>query len=108
MIGEALVSCGFPFLFMQVPYYRQILPIFNMFKNKNDNLLDKIDYGQRKRLTLGDLIQETLELFEQTGGEVLPDFVSHFLGRLHKHKVYDPDLRVLPAELSRHFNRIAP
>jgi hypothetical protein len=31
---------------------------------------DKIDYSQRKKLTLGDLIQETLELFEQTGGEV--------------------------------------
>ena len=44
MIGEALV-----------PYYRQILPVFNMFKNKrckcednSVNLGDKIDYGQRK------------------------------------------------------------
>jgi len=44
MIGEALV-----------PYYRQILPVFNMFKNKRSNLMfnivnigDKIDYGQRK------------------------------------------------------------
>lgn len=44
MIGEALV-----------PYYRQILPIFNMFKNKRCNFIvilvnigDKIDYGQRK------------------------------------------------------------
>jgi len=34
------------------------------------NLGDLIDYSQRKKLTLGDLIQETLELFEQTGGEV--------------------------------------
>lgn len=58
MIGEALV-----------PYYRQILPIFNIYKNKNINLGDHIDYSQRKKLTLGDLIQETLELFEQTGGE---------------------------------------
>jgi len=58
MIGEALV-----------PYYRQILPIFNIYKNKNINLGDVIDYSQRKKLTLGDLIQETLELFEQTGGE---------------------------------------
>ncbi|EGR28934.1 hypothetical protein IMG5_166540 [Ichthyophthirius multifiliis] len=58
MIGEALV-----------PYYRQILPIFNLYKNKNMNIGDFIDYGQRKKLTLGDLIQETLELFEQTGGE---------------------------------------
>lgn len=34
MIGEALV-----------PYYRQILPIFNLFKNLNKNLGDKIDYS---------------------------------------------------------------
>jgi len=58
MIGEAMV-----------PYYRQILPIFNLYKSKNANLGDKIDYGQRKKSNLGELIQETLELFEQTGGE---------------------------------------
>jgi len=58
MIGEALV-----------PYYRQILPIFNLFKAKNLNLGDKIDYSQRKRLNLGDLIEETLEIFEIHGGE---------------------------------------
>lgn len=59
MIGEALV-----------PYYRQILPILNIYKNKNAKLGDKIEYSQRKKLVLGDLIKETLELFEQTGGEV--------------------------------------
>jgi hypothetical protein len=44
MVGEALV-----------PYYRQILPTFNMFKGKRCNIRinsvnigDKIDYGQRK------------------------------------------------------------
>ena len=58
MIGEALV-----------PYYRQILPVFNIFKNKNLNLGDGIDYSQIKRKTLGDLITETLELFEIHGGE---------------------------------------
>ncbi|KAM3144243.1 hypothetical protein pb186bvf_003705 [Paramecium bursaria] len=58
MIGEALV-----------PYYRQLLPIMNLYKNKNHNLGDVIDYNQRKRTNIGDLIQETLELFEQTGGE---------------------------------------
>lgn len=45
MIGEALV-----------PYYRQILPIFNIFRNSNKNTGDKIEYDQRKRLNLGDLI----------------------------------------------------
>jgi hypothetical protein len=58
MIGEALV-----------PYYRQILPVLNIFKNKNINLGDGIFYNQRKRLNIGDLIQETLELLEMHGGE---------------------------------------
>lgn len=58
MIGEALV-----------PYYRQILPVFSIFKNKNQNIGDQIEYGQRKRLNLGDLISETLQIFEIYGGE---------------------------------------
>lgn len=58
MVGEALV-----------PYYRQILPIFNLFKNMNVNLGDGIYYSQQKRENIGDLIQETLEKFELTGGE---------------------------------------
>lgn len=59
MVGEALV-----------PYYRQILPIFNLYRNSNVNLGDKIDYAQQKGLNLGDLITQTLELFEVHGGEV--------------------------------------
>jgi hypothetical protein len=58
MIGEALV-----------PYYRQILPIFNIYKSQNMNLGDKMEYGQRKRQNIGDLIAETLEVFEMHGGE---------------------------------------
>lgn len=58
MIGEALV-----------PYYRQILPVMNIFKNKNENIGDSIEYGQRKRQNIGDLISETLEVFEVHGGE---------------------------------------
>jgi len=58
LIGEALV-----------PYYRQILPIFNLYKNKNNNSGDMIEYGQRKRNVLGDLIEESLNLFEIHGGE---------------------------------------
>jgi len=41
----------------------------NLFKNSNANLGDKIDYSQRKGLNMGDLIQNTLELFETHGGE---------------------------------------
>jgi len=58
MIGEALV-----------PYYRQILPVFNLFKNSNCNLGDRIDYGQQKQRCLGDLIDKTLEVLEVNGGE---------------------------------------
>ncbi|XP_042280679.1 parkin coregulated gene protein homolog [Thunnus albacares] len=57
-VGEALV-----------PYYRQILPIFNIFKNMNINCGDGIEYSQRKRENIGDLIQETLEMFERFGGK---------------------------------------
>lgn len=57
MIGEALV-----------PYYRQILPILNLFKNKNVNAGDAIEYSQRKRLNIGDLIEETLQILEMNGG----------------------------------------
>lgn len=59
MIGQALV-----------PYYRQILPIFRLFYNKNANIGDKIEYSQRKNNNLGDLIEQTLQLMEKTGGEV--------------------------------------
>lgn len=58
MVGEALV-----------PYYRQLLPIFNIFKAQNFNIGDQMDYSQRKRKCMGDLIQETLEVFEIHGGE---------------------------------------
>lgn len=58
LIGQALV-----------PYYRQILPVLNIFINAHDNLGDGIDYGQRKRKNLGELITETLEQLEIHGGE---------------------------------------
>ncbi|XP_066573572.1 parkin coregulated gene protein isoform X2 [Amia ocellicauda] len=58
MVGEALV-----------PYYRQILPILNIFKNANINIGDGVDFSQQKRENVGDLIQETLEIFECNGGE---------------------------------------
>ena len=58
LVGQALV-----------PYYRQILPVLNIFIRKNDNLGDGIDYGQRHRGNLGGLIMECLEAFEITGGQ---------------------------------------
>ena len=58
MVGEALV-----------PYYRQLLPVFNLFINDRVNIGDKIDYGQRKKKNLGDLMAETLDLMERNGGE---------------------------------------
>lgn len=66
---QRLVTCSETIGEALVPYYRQILPIFNLFRHQNHNTGDKIDYSQRKESNLGDLIQETLELFEQCGGE---------------------------------------
>ena len=68
-ILQALVTCSETIGEALVPYYRQILPIFNLYKQKNTNLGDKIQYGQRKGTVLGDLIQQTLEMFETHGGE---------------------------------------
>ncbi|ETW02750.1 hypothetical protein H310_05249 [Aphanomyces invadans] len=52
-----------------VPYYRQILTIFNLFVTKRVNCGDAIDYGQRRDENLGDLIIETLYILERHGGE---------------------------------------
>lgn len=51
-----------------VPYYRNILPVVNIFVNQNVNIGDKVYYAQRKEINLGDLIIKTLELMEQRGG----------------------------------------
>jgi hypothetical protein len=39
---------------------------------------DLIDYGQRKKKNLGDLIQETLEIMETHGGDVRIIFKINF------------------------------
>ena len=41
----------------------------NLLKNKNKNLGDGIDYGQKNGNNVGDLITQTLELMEKHGGE---------------------------------------
>ncbi|CAH0546316.1 unnamed protein product [Brassicogethes aeneus] len=58
MIGEALV-----------PYYRQLLPVLNIYKDKNVNCGGDIDYSQARGDNLGDVVNETLEILERTGGE---------------------------------------
>jgi len=68
-ILQALVTCSDTIGEALVPYYRQILPVMNLLKMNNSNLGDKIDYSQRKGLNIGDLIQQTLEMFETHGGE---------------------------------------
>ncbi|XP_058455234.1 parkin coregulated gene protein-like [Malaya genurostris] len=49
-----------------VPYYRQLLPILNLFRDANVNLGDKIDFQGGHRL--GDVIDATLNILERTGG----------------------------------------
>ena len=68
-ILQELVTCSDTIGEALVPYYRQILPIMNLFKNKNANVGDSIVYDQRKKMNLGDLITQTLEMFEQHGGD---------------------------------------
>lgn len=51
-----------------LPYYRQILPVLNIFKTQRQNVGDQMDYGQRNHSDMGEIIQETLEMFETTGG----------------------------------------
>lgn len=58
LIGEALV-----------PYYRQLLPILNIYKERNLNLGDSTEYSQRLRMNVGDLVHETLHMLEIHGGE---------------------------------------
>ncbi|XP_056630615.1 parkin coregulated gene protein homolog [Diorhabda sublineata] len=58
MVGEALV-----------PYYRQILPCLNMYKEKNVNCGDEIDYSQMRGDNLADNVNETLQVLERYGGE---------------------------------------
>lgn len=52
-----------------VPYYRQLLPILNIMKNVNKNIGAQMEYNQRKGLNISDLITETLNLMETTGGD---------------------------------------
>ncbi|XP_063709279.1 parkin coregulated gene protein homolog [Culicoides brevitarsis] len=52
-----------------VPFYRQLLPLFNAFKFKNINCGDFIDYGQKNNMNIGDLIDETLQVLEKFGGD---------------------------------------
>ncbi|KAF4653438.1 hypothetical protein FOZ61_008985 [Perkinsus olseni] len=54
-IGEALV-----------PYYRQLLPIFNIFKGQR-NMGDEMDFGSKRNL--GAMIEDTLTVLETHGGE---------------------------------------
>lgn len=57
-IGEALV-----------PYYRQILPSLNIFKELNVNCGDAIDESQKRGENLADVINTTLTEMETRGGE---------------------------------------
>ena len=41
---------------------RQLLPVFNLFRGKNANMGDSIDYNQRARINIGELVMETLEV----------------------------------------------
>ncbi|KAA0157232.1 hypothetical protein FNF29_00584 [Cafeteria roenbergensis] len=68
LVMQRLVTCGDLVGEALVPFYRQLLPVLSIFKSKHDDLGDAIDYGQRFRRSMGDLVQETLETLELHGG----------------------------------------
>lgn len=70
-----------------IPYYRQLLPIFNLFISQGHNIGQNIDYGQRFG-RLSDIITETLNRMEINGGPdaliniklLVPTYESAVLG----------------------------
>ncbi|XP_014289590.1 parkin coregulated gene protein homolog [Halyomorpha halys] len=68
-IIQAMLTCVGGVGVALIPYYRQILPPLNMYKEMNANTGQEIDYGQQKRENIGELVQETLEMLEKHGGE---------------------------------------
>ena len=48
VVLQQLVTCGDMIGEALVPYYRQLLPVLNIFKNHSKNIGDSIDYSQRK------------------------------------------------------------
>ena len=71
-----------------VPYYRQLLPMMRQFMEKNANLGDEFDTKSLKHQRLADVIAETLEAMERSGGEdafvnlkyMIPSFESAITG----------------------------
>uniref|UniRef100_A0A182W0B9 Uncharacterized protein n=1 Tax=Anopheles minimus TaxID=112268 RepID=A0A182W0B9_9DIPT len=49
-----------------VPYYRQLLPTLNLYKQRRVNTGDRIDFRGGRRI--GDVVNATLEMLEQCGG----------------------------------------
>ena len=65
---QKLVACHEEVGRKLVPYYRQLLPVFNLCMGSNKNLGDAIDYGQNHTPCLGELAASTLSLLELHGG----------------------------------------
>lgn len=77
LIGQALV-----------PYYRQLLPVFNIFIDNTKDIGDYIDYSQRKRVDLGSEITETLECLEQYGGDDAFINIKYLIPTYQSYRVY--------------------
>jgi hypothetical protein len=59
-----------------VPYFRQLLPVLNIYYRCNENIGDSMMYGQRKQNNVGDLIAETLMLIEQNASAEANAFIN--------------------------------
>ena len=66
--GGARARMGTPVGRALLPFYRQLLPVFNLYANTDLNLGDGIDYGQRFDRDLGGKVAQTLRMLDLTGG----------------------------------------
>jgi len=65
---QAILSAKLEIAESLVPYYKNLLPCFSKHFNENKNLGHHIEYSQKDRENIGDLIMETLALLEAHGG----------------------------------------
>eukprot|EP00624_Nannochloropsis_granulata_P005524 evm.model.NODE_39470_length_18909_cov_33.933311.5 len=65
-----------------VPFYHHFLgasAVFNKHKDTRNNPRGEMDWGQRRRLCVSDLVKETLELLETTGGRKAFEHIRYMI-----------------------------
>ena len=73
-VFQALFSAKVSIAQDLVPYYKNLLPCFNKHFNENKNLGHHMEFSQKDKQNIGDLIMETLGQLEANGG---PEAFAH-------------------------------